>query len=673
MARKTKEQKLKAIHENALREFDTIQEAVKDERMQSLKERRFATIAGAQWEGKLGEQFENKPKFEINKIHLSIIRIINEYRNNRISVDFVSKDGTDADRLADVCDGLLRADEQDSNADEAYDNAFEEKVSGGMGAWRWRAEYEDEEDPGDDRQRARVEPIYDADATVFFGLSSKRQDKRDAKTCFLLEAMPRDDYEEKYDDPEGWPNNINQIQFDWCTPDIVFIAEYFKVEEKSETIKVYTHIGGDEERFNEADLTEEKLKELEATGSKETGSKKIKTQKVHKYLLSGGGVLEDNGYIAGKNIPVVVDYGKRWVIDSIERCMGHGRLAKGSQQLKNMQNSKLAELAAYSGVEKPIVTPEQMAGHNVMWTNDNIKNYPYLFLNPIKDKDGNELPSPPLAYTKPPSIPPAMAALLQITEEDIQDLLGNQQQGEQMVGNIAQGTAELIQSKLDMQTYIYLSNHAKAQKRSGEIWLSMTQELAFEAGRKMKTINRDGEASQIELMRPIDGENGEEIENDLSQAKFNVTTEVGPSSATKKASAVRSWSSMLTPNQDPVTAKVINYMIMNNSEGEGITEALPYFRKELVGMGVIEPTKEEQAEMDEANANVEPSPEDEYLQASAEKERKLAGKAEADTELTQAKTQNTQAKTMEIAQELTLDRYTYDPMTGGLNADSNAA
>ena len=100
------------------------------------------------------EQFNNKPRFEVNKIHLSVMRIINEYRNNRIAVDFVSKDGNSNDKLADTCDMLFRADEQDSTADEAYDNAFEEAVGGGFGAFRLRTVYEDEYDEGDSEDDA---------------------------------------------------------------------------------------------------------------------------------------------------------------------------------------------------------------------------------------------------------------------------------------------------------------------------------------------------------------------------------------------------------------------------------------------------------------------------------------------------------------------------------------
>ena len=133
------------IHEQAVREFDRVQTTLYKERKQSLEDRRFYSIAGAQWEGALGEQFENKPRLEVNKVHLSVIKIFNEYRNNRISVDFVPKDGTHNDELADTCDGLFRADEKDSGAEEAYDNAFEEAVGGGMGALRLTTEYEDEE------------------------------------------------------------------------------------------------------------------------------------------------------------------------------------------------------------------------------------------------------------------------------------------------------------------------------------------------------------------------------------------------------------------------------------------------------------------------------------------------------------------------------------------------
>jgi hypothetical protein len=652
MARISKEQRLANLHAEALAEFDNIQSALRDERLQCLADRRFYSLAGSQWEGPLGEQFENKPRFEVNKVHLSVIRIINEYRNNRITVDFVSKDGDEYDKLADACDGLYRADEQDSVADEAYDNAFEEAVGGGFGAWRLRTVYEDDEDPDDDRQRIKIEPIYDADSSVFFDLEAKRQDKSDAKRCFVITSMTREAYKDAWgDDPSNWPKLIHQYEFDWCTPDVVYVAEYYRVEEKSELVRIFRNIAGEEERYTQADFDNDEALEdnLAAVGTVEVRQKRYKTRRVHKYILSGGKVLEDAGYIAGKCIPIVPVYGKRWFVDNVERCMGHVRLAKDAQRLKNMQLSKLGEISALSSVEKPILTPEQVAGHQVMWAEDNLRDYPYLLINPITDASGNQQVAGPVAYTKSPNIPPAMAALLQVTEQDMQDILGNPQNADKMVSNISGKAVDMIQQRLDMQTFIYMSNFSKGMRRCGEIWLSMAREVYGEEGRRMKTVAQTGEVGNVELMKPtIDTETGEVVlENDLSEAKFDVSVEVGPSSSSKRAATVRALTGMLQISDDPETKQVLQAMAMMNMEGEGIGDIRQFFRKRLVSMGVIKPTEEEAAMMAEQAQNQPQDPNAIFLQAAAEEAVAKAAQARANTVKTVADAELSRAKTVE--------------------------
>ena len=524
MARISKEQRLANLHSEALSQFDNVQTALRDERLQCLQDRRFYSLAGAQWEGPLWDIYENKPKFEVNKIALAVMRIISEYRNNRITVDFVSKDGAENDKLADTCDGLYRADEHDSVANEAYDNAFEEAVGGGFGAWRLRTTYEDDEDEDNERQRIVIEPIFDADSSVFFDLNAKRQDKADARFCYVIYSMTYESYKEEWnDDPTDWPKIIHQYEFDWCTPDVVYIAEYYKVEDVTETIRIFRAIDGTEERYKSSEFTDDPALEetLAAIGSVEVRQRKIKSRKIHKYIMSGGKVLEDCGYIAGKCIPIVPVYGKRWFVDNVERCMGHVRLAKDAQRLKNMQLSKLGEISALSSVEKPILTPEQIAGHQLMWAEDNLKDYPYLLINPITNADGSQAISGPVAYTRSPAIPPAMAALLQVTEQDMQDILGNPQAGEKVVSNVSGKAVEMIQQRLDMQTFIYMSNFAKAMKRCGEIWLSMAKDVYVEEGRQMKVITDNGDTDSVTLMQPtIDQETGEvKMANDLGAAK----------------------------------------------------------------------------------------------------------------------------------------------------------
>jgi hypothetical protein len=657
MSRIPADQRLANLHAEALRQYNDIQTALRDERLQCLQDRRFYSICGAQWEGPLYDQYENKPRFEVNKIMLSVIRIVNEYRNNRITVDYIAKDGAE-DSLADTCDGLYRADEQDSVANEAYDNAFEEAVGGGIGAFRLRAVYEDDEDEDNDRQRIIFEPIFDADSSVFFDLNSKRQDKSDAQFCFVVNSMTRESYKETYnDDPTDWPKIIHQYEFDWATPDVVFVAEYFKVEEVAETIRIFRSIDGTEEKYRQDDFKNDEILEetLIAIGSQEVRQRKIKRKRVRKYIMSGGKVLEDAGYIAGNCIPVVPVYGKRWFVDNVERCMGHVRLAKDAQRLKNMQLSKLGEISALSSVEKPILTPEQVAGHQIMWADDNLKNYPYLLVNPITGADGSTQVQGPLAYTRSAQIPPAMAALLQITESDMKEILGATSQGEQIVSNISGKAVEMIQTRLDMQTFIYMSNFAKGMKRSGEIWLSMARDIYVEEGRKMKVIGRTEEVSTVELMRPKVSENGEVImENDLSRAKFDVNVDVGPSSSSKRAATVRALTGMMAITDDPQTKQVLQAMAMMNMEGEGIGDVRDFFRKQLLRLGVVKPSEQE-AEMlaqEQQMQGQQQDPNAIFLQAAAEEATAKAAQARAsviktvaDAGLAKAKTVETLAKT----------------------------
>jgi hypothetical protein len=241
-----------------------------------------------------------------------------------------------------------------------------------------------------------------------------------------------------------------------------------------------------------------------------------------------------------------------------------------------------------------------------------------------------------------------MAALMQITEQDMQDILGSSQQADKMVSNISGKAIEMIQTRLDMQTFIYMSNFAKGMQRCGEIWLSMARDIYVEEGRKMKTIGANDEVGMVELMKPTVSETGEVVmENDLSRAKFDVNVEVGPSSTSKRAATVRALTGMMAITDDPQTKQVLQAMAMMNMEGEGISDVRDYFRKQLVRMGVVKPTEQEQEEM---MVELQGQPEDPnkvFLQAAAEEAIAKAAKARADTVDTIADAEYKRAKTAE--------------------------
>jgi hypothetical protein len=217
-----------------------------------------------------------------------------------------------------------------------------------------------------------------------------------------------------------------------------------------------------------------------------------------------------------------------------------------------------------------------------------------------------------------------------------------------MVSNISGKAVEMIQQRLDMQTYIYMSNMAKAVKRSGEIWLSMAKDVFVEQGRKMKSMAASGSIESVELMRPVLSKDGElEYENDLSEAEFDIAVDVGPSSSSKRQATVRALTGMMQVTQDPETMQVLSAMAMMNMEGEGLSDVQQYFRGKLVRMGAVKATEQEAEQMSAEMQGQQPDPQAMYLMSAAKEAEAKAMKAQADTVLTVAKSEQTRAQTIE--------------------------
>jgi hypothetical protein len=220
----------------------------------------------------------------------------------------------------------------------------------------------------------------------------------------------------------------------------------------------------------------------------------------------------------------------------------------------------------------------------------------------------------------------------------------------------------MIQTRLDMQTFIYMSNFAKGMKRCGEIWLSMAKDVYVEEGRRMKVINAAEEADMVDLMKPMVSETGEVVlENDLSQAKFDVVADVGPSSSSKRQATVRALTGMMAISDDPETKQVLQAMAMLNMEGEGIGDVRDFFRKKLLRMGVVKPTEQEAEQMMIELQGQPQDPNAVFLQAAAEEAIAKAAQARAstiktvaDAGLSRAKTAETLAKTSLEQQNLVL-------------------
>lgn len=647
----TKQERLAGVWERATSRFDRAYAPQQQIRLASLEDRRFAFVDGAQWEGGLGAQFNNRPRFVVNKTQKAVRRIVSEYRANAMTVNFRSSD--DGSRQADL-DALrivYRSDEQYSGAQDVYVSAFEEAVSGGIGAWRLTNDYDyrAETDLDDDTpQRILFEPINDADISVFFDPNSRKLDKSDAKWCVVLNPISWDTYTSEYIESaeiklEERPSSFKQVralkQFDWFSNDAVYIGEYYEVEKKTEEYSVWRepHSGQEQKVYAGLDAESREQAAEEEAEWKANGFVKVRTGKrnrkrVRKYFLDGTGILKDCGYIAGSEIPIVVVFGIRQIIDGIERFQGAVRLAKDSQRLYNMQISTLADITAFTPREKPIFTPEQMAGHELTWAGDLVANNPYLLINPITGADGSSTVSGPVGQIKQPDVPPALAGLVQITAADMLDVTGGDLAADQVNSNTSDALVSRVQAHQDMQVYIFIDNMARALERCGKIYMSMACEVYVEENRPFAAIGEDNTSETTKINVPTLNSNGEPMITRQFTPGLDVFVDVGPAFNSRKDSTVNTLIKLLPAVVDPQMAQLVMNTLIQNLDGEGMQDLSEYSRKQLVQAGVVKPTDEEAQEMEAAQqeaANAPPDAATVALMAQARESDANATKSQA--------------------------------------------
>lgn len=606
---------LAKVHARALRRFDDTVLPQQEIRAHALICRRFISIPGAMWEGDWGDEFRSI-KVEIDKLSKGVEKIVRDYRQNRIVPNFRPAGGSSDPETANTLEGIYRADAYHFNAQQAYDNAFEEAVAGGFGAFRLTNEYADPYDKDSDEQR--INPgmlIADADQRVFFDGNSKLYDKSDARFAFVLTADTRDAFEEEYPDAmASWPENLPRLAYDWFMPDVVIKCEYYEVEDREGKLIVLTHdLSKEEQRWWEDEITGSDLAQLRKQGwSSRTTTRK--RRRVHKYLMSGEKVLKDQGYIAGSCIPIVPVYGKRWFVDNQERFRGHVSKRMDMQRVLNAKVSKLSEIDALAPREKPIFLSQQMPPNlRDLWAEQEKERHPYALVDPVIDPStGQIVQMGPIGYVKPPDVPTVTAALLQAAVSFLEE---DDQEPDEATPNVSGDAMEIAATRVDAKSDIYLDNMRLSMKRDGEIYLEMAKDGVYvEPGRVVETMSEEGDDGEATLHQAYTDNTGNHMTiNDFASGKYKVIADVTEATATRRDKTVRSClglANVAVAAQAMDIAKISLLTAIMNLDGEGMGDFQKWGRKQLVTGGVVQPTDDEKEQMQQAAEQAQAQPPD---------------------------------------------------------------
>ena len=133
---------MKDLYKTICERIKADKEAKSEERVNA---RRPTIAAGDQWpmQIKRKREIEGGQFKQLTESPAFIDQIVGDARQNKPSIKVHAGEDGDTD-IALIYDGLLRAIQNQSNADFAYDSAIENTATFGFGAWRIKTDYENE-------------------------------------------------------------------------------------------------------------------------------------------------------------------------------------------------------------------------------------------------------------------------------------------------------------------------------------------------------------------------------------------------------------------------------------------------------------------------------------------------------------------------------------------------
>jgi hypothetical protein len=633
-----KEGALAAIHKEAVERFEVIMTRERDQRALAVEDAKFAHTPDGQWDDDATEKRQGRPRYTINRVAGAIDQLVGDRRQTETGIK-VRPVGNGADiELAKIYNGLIRNIEGLSKAENAYDLAYDELVTGGYGGWRVLTEYSDD-DPF--VQDIKIHTIDSASTSLFFDPAAKAYDKRDAKFAFLTTMMPLADFEAAYPgqpeisfDQETFSRGLNNS---WFVNDTVRLAEYWVKVPVTKNIGLMSD-GRILDLDDEKDVLDELLKE----GVEVIKDTKVKGHKVCMYKMNGSKILSEPNEWAGKYIPLIPAFGKVARIEGKEYVRGLVRNAKDPNRIYNYTVSSEIETTALTPKDPYWITTEQAKGHLPALQTFNTRNQPFMIYNADP-----AAPGPP-QRTGAPSVQTAMINQRQNATLDIYATTGIEPASLGNSPELKSGKAIIAQQKMgDRGSFVYADNLNKSIVYTGEILVDLIPRI-MDTDRVIRILNIDGTSEEVKIGKGLakfnqtidDRQTGkQEIVHDLSRGKYDVIVTTGPLQASRRQESAQQLIDLTASN--PAFAAIATDLIAQNLdilEADVLTKRV---RMQMIQQGLIQPTDEETEEMG-LNQPKEPT----------ESEKALLENVQMQTEKMMAEIVESDAKTAKLLSQI---------------------
>ena len=531
-------------------------DADQSNRSEALEDLKFA--AGDQWPTEIqnSRNLEARPCLTINKIDPYIRQVTNQQRQARPRIKVHGTNTSSNEKLAEILTGVIRHIEVNSDADQAYDTAFDYSVRMGWGYFRVITDYI-RDDSFD--QEIYIRPI-DNPFTVYFDPNSILPDGSDADRCLITTVIEKKIFQEMYPDADLGSftyRGTGDDSAEWIMKDDIRIAEYFYTERKaaklvqlSDGTAVYKDELPAKEILAMAGIT--------IVSERESMRKQIKWCK-----LTAMEVLEERTW-PGKYIPIVPVYGQQLVIESKRKKYGLVRNAKDPQRMLNFWQTSITESVALAPKAKWLMAEGQDEGHEMEWASANIKSSPVLR---YKQKDIEGVPAPAPTRLQPEPPPAGILAASASINNDLQAVLGIFDPNQMPSGNLSGKAINGQQQQIDLTNFHYFDNLTRSIRYAGKILLDLIPKI-YDHERVMRIIGYDNQPELVVLnQRTVDDAGVTKILNDVTVGEYDVVMETGPGYNSKRQEAVANMMPLLAASPDLM--KVAGDLIFRNMDFPG--------------------------------------------------------------------------------------------------------
>jgi len=549
------------IVKEAMRRFDIVAKVENDCRQRMIEDIKFANGDADnlwQWDTSIRNArgygtVDERPCLTINKTRQHCLQIINDARQNKPSIKIKPVGNEATYEAAQVFEGICRHIEYISNAQAAYDTATGFQVMGGIGYWRITTDYPDYNDQSFDQEifiRRIKDPL-----TVYMDPDAKEADKCDAMYGFVFDDMTRERFKEAYPKfKDVGTKSPLDVSGDWVREDQVRVAEYFRVEEKEDTLVAYTDpMTGERKQQRKSKMGKDLYKV--AVDDPDFKERALKDRQVEWYLIAGDKII-DRSIWPGRYIPLVPVIGEETFIQGQLDRKGHTRAMKDPQRIYNYWSSAAVEHVALQSKTPYIGAMEAFTNLETYWDSANTVNHAWLPFNAYDDK-GQKLDPP--ARAEPPVMSQAYIEGLKISSDEIQAVSGQFQANLGMPSNERSGRAiEERQRQGDNATYHFIDNLAIAIRNTGKQLIDLIPKI-YDTERVIKIMAEDGvehevtvdpKAQQAYLEKQK--ENAETVHSIFNPqvGRYDVEADIGPAYATRRQEAFNALKQIMAADPD---------------------------------------------------------------------------------------------------------------------------